>query len=110
MSYKIVYSKQADNDIESIYTYIAFELLSPVNAENQYKRITNAINSLENFPARNPKYSNIIWHTIELRILLVDNYIVFYSIDENKKNVLIQSIMYGGRDIHEHLFHQKKPD
>jgi toxin ParE1/3/4 len=38
-----------------------------------------------------------------LRVLPVDNYLVFYLPDESNNIVSVIRIMYGGRDIEKHL-------
>ena len=93
MSYTVTISSQADNDIRVIYEYIAFTLMSPENADAQISRFQNRIESLDNMPKRFPIYKNII------RYMPVDNYLVFYSVDENQKTVSILRVMYGKRDV-----------
>ena len=93
MSYTVTISSQADNDIRAIYEYIAFTLMSPENADAQISRFKNRIESLDNMPKRFPIYKNSI------RYMPVDNYLVFYSVDENQKTVSILRVMYGKRDV-----------
>ena len=50
MTYEIIYSPEALDDIRSIYMYIAFEKLAPENAEGQISRIREAIRKLNLFP------------------------------------------------------------
>lgn len=40
-TYSVIYSLEARNDIKGIYSYIAYELLAPENAEGQVNRIRN---------------------------------------------------------------------
>ena len=46
MSWKVVYSEQALNDLSAIYEYIAYELLVPDTAANQVQRIMKSIKAL----------------------------------------------------------------
>ncbi len=50
MTYEIVYSPEALDDLRSIYKYIAFVKLAPENATGQTKRIREAIRGLDIFP------------------------------------------------------------
>ena len=50
MSYSIVYSPEAYEDLRSIYKYIALDLLSDANAKSQIKRLRKAIRGLDTFP------------------------------------------------------------
>lgn len=99
MSYKIVYTEEAERDLIDIYRYIAINLLVPDTAKNQTERIMKAINSLDEFPFRYKLYQGEPWHSVGLRILPVDNYLVFYLVNDKEKMVAIIRIMYGGRNI-----------
>ena len=103
MKWNIYYSSEARNDIRNIYTYIAFELLAPATAANQYKRIAAAIQKLEEMPHRFPLYKDEPWFSIGMRWFPVDNYLVFFFIDETKHRVDIARIMYKGRDVREQI-------
>jgi len=50
--YEVLISNKANEDMDSIYEYIAETLLEPVTAANQYDRIADAILSLEEMPDR----------------------------------------------------------
>lgn len=47
MKYKVVSTKQADNDLRAVYEYIAFTLLVPEVAAGQLNRIEKAIMKLD---------------------------------------------------------------
>ena len=47
MSWRVVYSDQAKQDLRSIYEYIAFSLLEKETASQLYKEIATEINSLD---------------------------------------------------------------
>ena len=89
--------------MRDIYEYIACELLVPETAAGQTERIMKAIRSLEQMPMRHRLYEEEPWHSQGLRVLPVDNYLVFYLPDENSATVNIIRIMYGGRDIDKQL-------
>ena len=69
----------------------------------QTERIMDAADSLDYMPFRYRLYGNEPWRSKGLRVLPVDNYLIFYLPDESKNTVLIIRIMYGGRDISKHL-------
>ena len=52
---------------------------------------------------RHRLYEEEPWRSQGLRVLPVDNYIVFYLPDETSATVSIIRIMYGGRDIDKQL-------
>ncbi len=93
MNYSVNISSQADKDIRAIYEYIALSLLSPENAEAQLSRLENRIENLDQLPKRFPVYKN------DIRLMPVDNYLVFYSVEESAGTVSILRVMYGKRDL-----------
>ncbi len=103
MSWNVVYSAQAHQDLRNIYKYIAYELLVPETAAEQTRRIMKEIRFLDEMPMRYHLYDDEPWNSQGVRYFPVDNYLVFYLPDEIKNTVNIIRIMYGGRDVHRQL-------
>lgn len=99
MIYDVQISNQAESDLRSIFEYIAFELQSVQNAVGQLSRIEESINSLDQMPDRFRAYDKEPWYSRGLRVMPVDNYIVFYIPYHDIKVVNVVRVMYGGRDI-----------
>ncbi|WP_298580074.1 type II toxin-antitoxin system RelE/ParE family toxin [uncultured Olegusella sp.] len=97
--FSIIYSPQALLDLAELYEYICFNLQVPKTAEQQVNRIKHAIRSLDTIPMRYPLVSWEPWHSMEIRRVPVNNYTVFYQVDENKTTVTIIRIFYSGRNI-----------
>lgn len=53
-------------------------MLSPDNAAGQLKRLEEHIIGLEEFPDKFRPYEKEPWHSRGLRVMPVDNYLVFY--------------------------------
>ncbi|MGM9974830.1 MAG: type II toxin-antitoxin system RelE/ParE family toxin [Clostridiaceae bacterium] len=104
MSWKIIYSAKARQDLRDIYEYIAYNLCVPEIAKGQAQRIMNEIRSLDKIPMRHRLYDSEPWHSQGLRFFPVDNYLVFYLPNESKNTVNIVRIMYGGRNISKQLY------
>ena len=103
MIYEVEVSEQADSDLRGIFEYIAFELQSSQNASGQLDRLEEQILSLDTMPERYRKYEKEPWKSRGLRVLPVDNYVVLYIPDSDKKVVTILREMYVGRDIYNQL-------
>ena len=88
-SYKVGYSVDALDDLREIYSYIANELLAPETATSQLGRM----------PARYALVDWEPWHSMKMHQLPVDNFIVYYLVDDEKRAVTVARIFYGGRDI-----------
>ena len=54
-------------------------------------------------PKRYRKYEKEPWKSRELHILSVDNYVILYIPNSDKKVVTILRVMYAGRDIDNQL-------
>lgn len=98
-TYKVLLSPKAYRDIESIYKYISSEIVEPVIAKNQIDRIWNSIATLSSFPYSHQDRLVGRFANKGYKQLLTDNYIVIYKVDENKKEVIVLTIHYGGRNI-----------
>ena len=103
MIYEVEVSQPADSDLREIFEYIAFELQSPKNASGQLDRLEKQILSLNTMPERYRRYEKEPWKSRGLRVLPVDNYLVLYIPDNDKKVVTILRVMYAGRDIDNQL-------
>lgn len=99
MIFDVQISSQAESDLRGIFEYIAFELQSVQNAVGQLARIEESINSLDQMPNRFRAYDKEPWKSRGLRVMPVDNYIVFYVPNHETNVVNIVRVMYGGRDI-----------
>ena len=99
MIYSILISEQAENDLRSIFDYIATELLAPESAASQLSRLETGINSLEQLPRRFQRYQREPWKSRGLRMMPVDHYIVFYLPDDNERSVTVLRVMYSARDF-----------
>ena len=99
--YKVEITKEALQDMEDIYNYIAIELLSPENAIGQYNRIADEILTLDMFPQRYRIMDSEPEKQMELRRMIVDNDSVFYTIREDK--VIVTDVLYTASDIEARL-------
>lgn len=101
--YEVVTTEQAESDLRGIYEYIAFELLSPENAAGQLDRLEENILGLETFPEKFRGYEKEPWKSRGLRVMPVDNYLVFYISDKETETVTVIRVMYDGRDVDNQL-------
>lgn len=110
MTYRVKLSSQADADLRGIFEYIAYELLSLETAIGQLNRLGKNIKSLDFMPERFRVYEKEPWHSRGLRIMPVDNYLVFYIPDKDTQTVYVVRVMYGGRDADAELKRTRKPN
>ena len=98
-SYKVVLYPKAYHDIEEIYKYITKVLLEPKSAQQQIKRLQEAINSLSSFPYAHQDRLVGRFANQGFKQLLIDNYLVIYIVDEKQKQVNIIIVQYIGRNV-----------
>lgn len=96
--YKLEYLPIAKKDMVEIVQYISKELQNPEAATRLAMNLTEAAESLLTFPYSTPVYQPIRSVKHEYRKILVQNYLIFYWIDEEKKLVIIARVIYAKRN------------
>ena len=102
-SYIIKFTPIASDDLESIYSYIFNNLSVPIAADNLLYKIENDILRLKDFPY---SCSYVIDESLKARgyrRLIIDNYNVFYLVNEMDKRVVVMRILYGAQNYLEIL-------
>ncbi len=94
--YNIEYSLDAKQDLIEIKQYIKYNLQEPEIAQKLILKIRKEISTLKNNPEIYTIIDDDIIKKLEIRKLMIDNYIVFYRIKNN--NIQIVRIMYGRRN------------
>ena len=94
--YKIEYSKDSKQDLIGIKQYIKYNRQEPKIAENLINKIRVEINNLKDNPEIYSIIDEDIIKKLEIRKLIVDNYIVFYRVKND--TIEIVRIMYGRRN------------
>ena len=97
--FRVEYTPEALDDLRAIYSYIAFHLKERGIAAKLSERIRREIRSLNEMPERYAPVSWEPWASMGMRKLPIDNYIVFYLVDQSEKRVGIVRIFYAGRDV-----------
>lgn len=95
--YNVCITDDALLDMENIYNYISCELLAPQNARDQYNRIAKAVLSLEELPERNRVFDSEPEHSLGIRKMVVDNYLLCYIVDSDEVTVI--AVFYGASDV-----------
>lgn len=99
MMYEVEITEQAETDLREIYEYVAFTLLAPDHASGQLDRLEVHIVKLGEFPEKFRRYEKEPWHGRGMRVMPVDNYLVFYVPYEETALVTVIRVMYAGRDV-----------
>lgn len=94
--YNIEYSKESKQDLIGIKQYIKYNLQEPEISEKLISKIRKEINDLKNNPEIYTIIDDDLIRKLEIRKLIVDNYIIFYRIKDNY--IQIVRVMYGRRN------------
>ncbi|RIV22892.1 type II toxin-antitoxin system RelE/ParE family toxin [Alicyclobacillaceae bacterium I2511] len=97
-TYNVVISEIAETDLREMVQYIALERMEPFNARHLLSRIQEAILELEKMPYRYALVRDERLASQGIRMLPVDNHIVFYIVSERNNSVTIVRILYGKRE------------
>ena len=97
-SYKIIITPDAEEDLVELRNYIADVLLARDTARNYIRTIRKEIGSLSELPARYKSVDDEPWHSRGVRRIIVNNFFVYYRIDEEHKRVYILNVIYARRD------------
>ena len=94
--YNIEYPKEAKEDLIGIKQYIKYNLQEPETESKLISKIRMSIKSLKDNHEIFAIIDDDIITKLEIRKLIVDNYIVFYRIKDD--SIEIVRIMYGRRN------------
>lgn len=94
--YNIEYSNEARQDLIDIKQYIKYNLQEPTIAKKLISKIGMEIDKLKINPEIYAIIDDDFIKKLEIRKVIVDNYIVFYRIKNN--NIQIVRVMYGRRN------------
>ncbi len=100
-AYSVYYSPEAEEDLSGIYIYIAQDLKAPDAANGQIDRIRKKIRSLDFMPARYGIVDWEPWKSMGMRRVPVDNFLVYYAVNDENHFVMVIRIFYCGRDVEE---------
>lgn len=100
MTYEVMLTQRAEEDIRDIYEYGAYELAEPTAASDLVKRLYETCESLGSYPERHQVVDVEPWRSRNARFVKVGNYLVFYTVDKHAGTVHVFRVMYGGRDVH----------
>jgi|SRR5690625_463462 len=96
--YKIMRTDKAEDQLRDIIYYIADDSGSVETALKFLDKIEKSINRLKEFPNSGsvPRYS--ILKKQGFRVLIVENHLLFYKVNEENKIVIIYAIVDARRE------------
>ncbi len=96
--YKIIFTDEFDEEIQQIYDYISKNLKEKEIADRFISKVYGRIEDVKIFPKMYMKIGKMDRLHNEYHRLVVNNYIVLYTVDELNQKVFISHIYYKRRN------------
>ena len=96
--YEVKITEPAQRQLQEIVRYIAEDLQEKRTALRMLDTLEKEILSLSTLPNRVALTEEEPWHSAGIRKLSVKNYLVYFWVNEDKKQVQITAVVYGRRD------------
>jgi len=97
-SFSLKFTRKSEEDLDEIYAYIGIQLSALTAALDIMDKIQNSITRLKDFPYCGSQVLDEPLRRKGYRKLIIENYIVFYLVDEEEKQVVIMRVIYGATD------------
>ena len=94
MSYQVHITSTAEYDIMRAADYIEFTLKNPTAADNLLNVVTEQIGSLADLPQKFRLVDDPVLTSWGIRFVIINNFLTFYTIDEEKQTVIIVRFLY----------------
>jgi len=104
MSYRVTFLMEAERDVSDIEEYLSQFYAS--TARNFFTLLKRKVMCLEDMPFMYPVYENDSY----FRRMVVDDYLLFYSIDEKRHLVIIHRIFHSKRDMSKQVLAHRTPE
>ena len=98
MAYKLLITKEANNDINEIIGYIVNILKNPIAAGNLIDEIEKLYTVITDNPSAFSLCNDSRLRNDGYRKIVVKNYIIFYKVIEERKAVYVMRVIYGRHD------------
>lgn len=95
MHYSVKLNKHSVLQIQEAITYISKVLFAPDTAKAWSDYLEKKIAGLDTMPERFPLVDKEPWHSNGIRKMPVKNFIVYYYVDNDLKEVWITAVVYA---------------
>jgi len=101
MSHRITFLDEARQDLKDIASYLSQFYAG--TARNFTSKLKKQVRQLKTLPYMYPAYEE----DPLFRRMIIDDYLLFYSVDDRQKMVIIHHVFHSKRDICQHMLSQK---
>lgn len=108
--FEVKLTRQAEQQMQEIASYIAVELHNPDAAENIMDAFGELFVGLCKNPEKHPIVDDEPWKSEEVRWTRVKNYLIYFWIDMENAAVQVTGIVYAARDQKKFMEQMKMTD
>ena len=94
MSYQLHITSTAEHDIMRAVDYIECTLKNPTTADTLLDVVTKQIGTLSDFPQMFRLVDDPVLASWQIRFVIINNYLAFYTIDEEKQTIIVVRFLY----------------
>lgn len=101
--FKIVFTNDCKQEMDNIYNYISNNLYAPKAAKELMNKVETTVQSLKDMPEAYmtiKKYSEL---EMEYRRIVINNYVIIYTISKEKNSIYIVHMYYGGSNYFKYI-------
>ena len=98
MNYTLHITLAAERDLSHAADYIEFSLKNPHAADHLLDKAEEQISSLSQFPQKHPLVEDKVLASWGVRFIQIRNYLAFYIISEEARQVTIIRFLYAKSD------------
>lgn len=102
--YKVIITPTAIKEISRIYEYISENLYAEKAAKNLMKQVEEEVQKLKYAPKIHTKIEKLDELQRSYRRIVIKNYVILYTIDENTEAVYISHMYYAKRNYIDYPF------
>ena len=96
--YQIKFTSLAEKDLNSSYDYIYEVLKNPHAAENLVLETEHTLSKISDMPYSCSMVSDPYLKKLGIRFLPIQNYVAFFIIEEDFKEIIVLRFLYGKRE------------
>ena len=97
-NYEVVFTEECRKEIRRTYKYIKENLYADNAARNLMNKIQELISNLASTPKMYEEIKSYMGLKRRYRRIIIDNYVLLYTIDDEKKQVYVSHMYCGVAD------------
>ena len=101
--FKIVFTNDCKQEMDNIYNYISNNLYAPKAAKELMNKVETTIQSLKDMPEAYMTIKKYDELKMEYRRIIINNYVIIYTISEEKNIIYIVHMYYGRSNYFEYI-------